>query len=549
MIAILAAQRSGSISSKGFLKDLIAGIIVGLVALPLALAFAIASGARPEQGLYTAIVAGLIVSVFGGSRFQIAGPTGAFIVILAGITAKYGIDGLQIATLMAGCILTLLGMARLGSIIKFIPSPVIVGFTSGIGVIIFVGQWKDFFGFPPVTGEHFHEKLLHLLQSFPHLHTATTVLALASLALTLATPRIFKQVPGPLVAIVVATGLQAWFQFDGVATIGSAFGGIPRGLPSFTVPEITTSKLIQLIGPAFAIAMLGAIESLLSAVVADGMAGTRHDSNQELIGQGLANIAAPLLGGFAATGAIARTATNIRSGGTSPLAGIVHSIVLVLIILFFAPLASSIPLCTLAAILFVVAYNMSEAHHFIRMVRQAPRNDVVVLLLTFFLTVFVDLVVAVNVGVILASLMFMQRMAQAVRIEHHNNERVNEDIGTKVCLPKEVVVYSIEGPFFFGAAEVFERTIGLIHGDPRALILRLGHVPFIDITGIETLKEAIGQFQKRGVKVLYCEATQRVHTKLNNSGVVTLVGASNIFANLEDAVTSVSLRVVQNEVS
>lgn len=547
MIAVLEAQRAGVFTKKGFVKDLIAGIIVGLVALPLALAFAIASGARPEQGLYTAIVAGLIVSVFGGSRYQIAGPTGAFIVILAGITAKYGIDGLQIATLMAGCILALLGMARLGSIIKFIPSPVIVGFTSGIGVIIFVGQWKDFFGLPPMTGEHFHEKLLQLLQSFPHLHTATTVLALASLALTLAAPRICKQVPGPLVAIVVATGLQAWFQFDGVATIGSAFGGIPRGLPTFHVPDITTAKLIQLIGPAFAIAMLGAIESLLSAVVADGMAGTRHDSNQELIGQGLANIAAPLLGGFAATGAIARTATNIRSGGTSPLAGIIHSIVLVLIILFFAPLASSIPLCTLAAILFVVAYNMSEAHHFIRMVMQAPRNDVIVLLITFFLTIFVDLVVAVNVGVILASLMFMQRMAQAVRIEHHNNERVNEDIEGKVYLPKEVVVYSIEGPFFFGAAEVFERTIGLIHGDPKTLILRLGHVPFIDITGIETLKEAIGQFQKRGVRVLYCEATQRVHTKLNNSGVVTLVGASNIFANLEDAVTSVSLRVVQNE--
>lgn len=448
---------------------------------------------------------------------------------------------------MAGCILTLLGMARLGSIIKFIPSPVIVGFTSGIGVIIFVGQWKDFLGLPPVTGEHFHEKLLQLLQSFPHLHTATTVLALASLALTLATPRISKQVPGPLVAIVVATGLQAWFQFDGVATIGSAFGGIPRGLPSFSVPEITTSKLIQLIGPAFAIAMLGAIESLLSAVVADGMAGTRHDSNQELIGQGLANIAAPLLGGFAATGAIARTATNIRSGGTSPLAGIVHSIVLVLIILFFAPLASSIPLCTLAAILFVVAYNMSEAHHFIRMVGQAPRNDVIVLLITFFLTVFVDLVVAVNVGVILASLMFMQRMAQAVKIEHHSNERVNEDMDAKVYLHKDVVVYSIEGPFFFGAAEVFERTIGLIHGDPRALILRLGHVPFIDITGIETLKEAIGQLQKRGVRVLYCEATQRVHTKLNKSGVVTLVGASNIFATLEDAVTDAALRVERNE--
>jgi SulP family sulfate permease len=334
MIAILEAQRAGLFRAKNWLPNLVAGIIVGVVALPLAMAFAIASGAKPEQGLYTALVAGVVVSLFGGSRLQIAGPTGAFIVILAGITAKYGISGLQLATLMAGVILMLMGFSRLGSIIKYIPAPVIVGFTTGIGVIIWIGQWKDFFGLPSVSGEHFHEKLWHLLLQLPHANLTTSALALTSLALVILTSRIpyLRKVPGPLVAMVFATLIVSIFHPTGIATIGSVFGGIPQELPSFTLPEFSFSHMVQLIGPAFTIAMLGAIESLLSAVVADGMAGTRHDSNQELIGQGLANIIAPLLGGFAATGAIARTATNIRNGGNSPLAGIIHSVVLLLIL-------------------------------------------------------------------------------------------------------------------------------------------------------------------------------------------------------------------------
>ena len=356
MIALQEAYRAGLLRRQNWLPNVISGLVVGVVALPLAMAFAIASGAKPEQGLYTAIVAGLLVSAFGGSRMQIAGPTGAFIVILSGVTAAHGIDGLQIATLMAGIILVGMGAARLGTVIKFIPAPVIVGFTTGIGVIIWVGQWPDFFGLPKPSGAHFHDKLWHTLQALPHLHPATTALAIASLLLVILTPRLarLKRVPGPLVAMVVVTALQATFHFDGVATIGSTFGGLPQGLPNITLPNVTMTRVVELVGPAFTIAMLGAIESLLSAVVADGMAGTRHDANQELIGQGLANIAAPLFGGFAATGAIARTATNIRNGGNSPLAGIVHALTLVAILLLLAPLASKVPLAALSAILFVV---------------------------------------------------------------------------------------------------------------------------------------------------------------------------------------------------
>src|SRR4051812_45432829 len=409
MIAFLEARRAGLLRREHWLRNIVAGVIVGVVALPLAMAFAIASGAKPEQGLYTAIVAGLAVSIFGGSRVQIAGPTGAFIVVLAAVTARHGIDGLQIATFMAGVMLIALGAGRLGQIIKYIPDPVIVGFTAGIGTIIFVGEWKDFLGLPAPVGAHFHEKLWHLVQALPQLHPASAMLGVVSLALVVFSQRIpgLRRVPGPLTALVLATAAQAAFSFEGVATIGSVFGGIPRGLPAFHFPEITLGRVIELLGPAFTIMMLGAIESLLSAVVADGMSGTRHDSNQELIGQGLANIAAPLFGGFAATGAIARTATNIRNGGNSPIAGVVHALTLIVVILLLAPLAVHVPLAVLAAILFVVAWNMSEARHFIKMIKRAPLADVVILFVTFGLTVFADLVVAVNIGVILAILQFL----------------------------------------------------------------------------------------------------------------------------------------------
>ena len=539
MIAVGEAWKAGLLGREHWLRNLVSGVIVGVVALPLAMAFAIASGVKPEQGIYTAIIGGLLVSLFGGSRLQIAGPTGAFIVILAGVTAKHGVDGLQIATMMAGAMLVLLGVTRLGAIIKFIPDPVIVGFTAGIGVIIWVGQWKDFFGLPRISGEHFHEKLWHLLQALPHLHVATTLLAGLSLCLVITASRIpgLKRVPGPLVAMAVATAIQAIFHFDGVATIGSAFGGIPQGLPALSLPEITLSRVIDLIGPAFTIAMLGAIESLLSAMVADGMAGTKHDSNQELIGQGIANLVTPLFGGFAATGAIARTATNIRNGGTSPLAGITHAVTLVLIILFLAPLASNIPLCALAAILFVVAYNMSELKHFKRMVQRAPRADVAILLITFSLTVFSDLVIAVNIGVILAMLQFMRRMASSVEVQQLVEHELEAELRTNghSHLPPGMLVYTIEGPLFFGAAETFERVLAQTHTDPRLLIIRLKRVPFMDITGLQVLEEVIQQLHRRNIVVELCEANTKVLSKLERVGILQAIGTEHYHADFNTA--------------
>lgn len=538
MIAILEAKRAGLLARAHWARNLIAGVVVGVVALPLAMAFAIASGAKPEQGLYTAIVAGVAVSLLGGSRVQIAGPTGAFIVILAGITAQHGVDGLQIATVLAGLILLLMGVGRMGAIIKFIPSPVIVGFTAGIAVVIWTGQWKDFFGLPAVSGTHFHEKLLHNLQVFPQLHWATTALAVLTLLVVIGSPRVswLKRIPGPLIGLLVATLIQAAFKFDGVATIGSAFGGIPRGLPSFQLPEVTASRIIELIGPAFTIAMLGAIESLLSAVVADGMAGTRHDSNQELIGQGVANMVAPLFGGFAATGAIARTATNVRNGGTSPIAGIVHAITLVGIILFLAPLAVHIPLAALAAILFVVAWNMSEAKHFLKMLRQAPLADSVVLLVTFGLTVFVDLVVAVNIGVILATLHFLRRMAAAVEVQPQTQQQLASEVEHRgLKIPPGVLAFVVEGPFFFGAMENFERALAVTNTTPKVLILRLRWVPFIDATGIERLEDVIRDLQRRGVRVMFTGANVRVAAKLQRGGLIHMVGKENMCADLEEA--------------
>lgn len=533
MINILEARRAGLFAQGKLLSNVIAGIIVGVVALPLAMAFAIASGARPEQGLYTAIIAGFLVSALGGSRTQIAGPTGAFIAILAGITAKYGIDGLQIATFMAGAMLLVMGLAKMGGVIKFIPTPVIVGFTAGIGVIIWIGQWAYFFGFPKIEGAYFHEKLWHALQAVPHFHGPTTALGVGSLVVLIFSGRIalLRRIPGPLIALVAATALQSVYHFDGVATIGSAFGGIPQHLPTFSFPDVSVTRMVELIGPAFTIAMLGAIESLLSAVVADGMAGTKHDSNQELIGQGLANMVSPLFGGFAATGAIARTATNIRNGGTSPLAGMTHAATLLLTILFLAPLAANVPLAALAAILFVVAFNMSDIQHVLLLIRRAPRADVAILMITFLLTIFADLVVAVNIGVILAMLQFLRRMAASVEVQRVTDEELSVELEHQgwawEVSPQGVLVYAINGPFFFGAAETFERALAQSHTDPVVLVLHLRRVPFIDMTGLLTLEEVVDALQKRGVRVILCEANERVKGKLTKAGLMDLLGSGN----------------------
>lgn len=537
MIAIHEAYRAGLLGFKNWLPNLVAGLIVGVVALPLAMAFAIASGVSPQQGLYTAIIAGFIVGLFGGSRVQIAGPTGAFVVILASITAKYGISGLQIATLLAGGMLILMGLMKLGNVIKFIPDPVIAGFTAGIGIIIFVGEWKDFFGLSvslPLDAPFYH-KIHVLLMALPHLSWATTGMAMMSLGLILLAPRFLKHIPSPLLALVVATLMQIIFQFKGISTLGSAFGTISSALPSFQLPNVSIALISQLIGPAFTIALLGAIESLLSATAADGMINTRHDANQELIGQGLANLLTPLFGGFAATGAIARTATNIRNGGNSPLAAIVHSITLLVIIIFLAPFASAIPLCTLAAILFVVAFNMSDIPHFIYTIKRAPQYDVIILLVTFFLTIFTDLVVAVNTGVILAILLFIRQMNQTINVEIHSSIHFQHEIKEHdISLPEDLLVYTIQGPLFFGAAEKIERALAVTHTDPSAIILRLKNVPFMDMTGLTILRELVEQFHHRGIKVYMCEANAEVRRKLIKVNMLRLLEKKRLFKTFSE---------------
>ncbi len=546
MIALLEAHRAGLLGRAHLLRNVIAGLVVGVVAMPLAMAFAIASGAKPEQGLYTAIVAGVATALFGGTRVQISGPTGAFIAVLAGITAQYGIAGLQVATLMAGFIMLAMGIGRLGGVIRFIPDPVIVGFTSGIGVIIWVGQWKDFFGLHPVGPTlHFHEKLLSLLEVLPQLDAATTLIGLGSLLVVMGGAKVLPRIPGlsrvpsPLVAMLLATGVQALWHFPTVATLGSAFGGIPRALPGLSLPDITLGETLQLIGPAFAIALLGAIESLLTAVVADGMAGTKHDSNQELIGQGIANLLTPLFGGFAATGAIARTATNIRNGATSPVAGIVHAVFLVLVIVLLAPFAAAVPLAALAAILFATAWNMSDVPHFLRVLRRAPLADKLLLAVTFMLTVFVDLVVAVNVGVMIAALLFMKRMSESVRVQQQGDiggEGASsvEPLEVPVQLPPSVLVYRIDGPFFFGAAEKLESTLERVPLGVRAIVLRLGRVPFMDATGLATLLEVIERYRHRKVRVLLCGIHPDLLQPLRAAGVLDAVEPGDICTSLHE---------------
>ena len=544
MIALVEGYRAGLYARHQWLPNIIAGLVVGIVALPLSMAFAIASGARPEQGIYTAIIGGGLVTLLGGSRVQIAGPTGAFIVILAGITAKYGMAGLQVATLMAGVMLLLMGLTKMGGVIKFIPASVIVGFTTGIGVIIFVGQWSDFLGLPKVTAEHFHEKLWGQLLLIPQTRLPTLAIALLSLLIVIFSPKVaaLKKIPGPLVAMIAATLLQATLHLPGVATIGTAFGGVPQGLPVFALPDLSVSQVLSLIGPAFTIAMLGAIESLLSAVVADGMAGTKHDSNQELVGQGIANMMTPLFGGFAATGAIARTATNIRNGATSPLAGVMHAVTLIAVLLILAPLASSIPLAALAAILFVVAWNMSELHRFGRVLLRAPYADRAILVVTFLLTVFVDLVVAVNVGVILAILHFLRRMSAAVELRQLDDVSVKSELASQglASLPAGTLLYELNGPMFFGAVDNFERVLRETATDPKVLIMRLQRVPFIDVTGLQCLEDAILALQKRGITVLLCEANERVLLKLRKAGVFDVLPPAHYFDSLSGALLTVS---------
>jgi SulP family sulfate permease len=497
------------------LRDVIAGVVVGIVALPLALAFAIASGVSPARGLYTAIVAGFLISALGGSRVQIGGPTGAFVVIVYGIVAKFGYDGLVVCTLLAGLILIIMGMARLGGLIKFIPYPVITGFTSGIAVIIFSGQVKDFLGLKMGTvPAEFGDKWIAYAEHFKSIDPATTLVALGALAVLIFWPKISTLVPAPFVAMVLATVVVKILHLP-VDTIGSRFGAVPSSLPAPHLPQVQWMDLKLFVSPALTIALLASIESLLSAVVADGMIGSRHKSNMELVAQGIANIASPIFGGIPATGAIARTATNIRTGGRTPIAGMVHALTLLLILIFFGKWAAMVPLCALAAILVIVAYHMSEWRSFAGLLR-APRSDLVVLLLTFGLTVFVDLTIAVQVGIVVASLLFMKRMGDLTQVQGITTGDVegDEDI-TEVRqrrrivsgheIPAGVEVYEVNGPFFFGAADKIKDVLTEIARPPKVLILRMRHVPAIDATGMHALEQMAKKCRHQGTTLILSE--------------------------------------------
>ncbi|HYS21669.1 MAG TPA: sulfate permease [Gemmatimonadales bacterium] len=522
--------------------DLTAGVIVGIVALPLAIAFAIASGVSPERGLYTAIIAGFLISALGGSRVQIGGPTGAFVVIVSAILQQHGLDGLLAATMMAGVILIVLGLARLGAAIKFIPHPVTIGFTSGIALIIFSSQVKDLLGLDMgAVPAEFPAKWEAFARHFDSLNPGALGLATLTFVIILVWPKLERRIPGSFIALIVTTVLVQLLHIP-VETIGSRFGAISAGLPRPALPHVTLPMLKGLIGPAFTIAMLGGIESLLSAVVADGMIGGRHRSNMELVAQGVANIAAPLFGGIPATGAIARTATNVKNGGQTPVAGITHAATLLLITLFFGRWAGLVPLATLAAILVVVAFHMSEWRTFVAELR-APKSDVAVLLATFLLTVLVDLTLAIEVGMVLAAFLFMRRMAEVTNISvlTHEFRDPAEDFESdpnavrRRTVPEGVEVYEISGPFFFGAAEMFKDRVTRIAGKPKVLILRMRHVPAIDSTGLHALRELVRRSRKEGTLVLLADVHAQPVVALERSGFLYEIGEDNVTGNIDDA--------------
>lgn len=534
-----------SYDRQQFVSDLTAGTIVGIVALPLAIAFAIASGVTPERGLYTAIVAGFLISALGGSRVQIGGPTGAFVVIVYGIVQQYGLEGLTAATLMAGVILVLMGVARLGTIIKFIPQPLITGFTSGIAVIIFTSQVKDFLGLKMGSvPADFVEKVGAYAEHITSITPEAIGVAVVALAIIVWWPRVNRKIPSPFVALIVTT---AGAQLLGlpIETIGSRFGELSASLPRPVWPDIRFSDLQRLVSPAFTIAVLGAIESLLSAVVADGMIGSRHRSNMELVAQGVANIASPIFGGIPATGAIARTATNVKNGGRTPVAGMVHALVLLLITLFFGKWAGLIPMATLAAILVVVAYHMSEWRTFVDELR-GPRADVAVLLVSFVLTVIVDLTVAIEVGMVLAAFLFMHRMSEVTQVSAVRRELQREqgaedddedDRGAAAThdIPEGVDVYEITGAFFFGAAETFKDTVNQVARKPKVLVIRMRHVSMLDATGLRALRDVVRRSKGDRALVLIAEIHAQPLAALERSPLAEELGRDAIFLSLDDA--------------
>lgn len=527
-----------------FWKDLTAGVIVGIVALPLAIAFGIASGVTPERGLITAVVAGFLISCFGGSRVQIGGPTGAFVVIVYGIVTHYGIEGLLIATILAGLLLVLMGIFRLGGVIKFIPYPLTVGFTAGIAVVIFSSQLRDFFGFSiPTLPATFHKQILLYGKMLPTFDFPTTSLALLSLAILVLWPRFNRRVPGSILAIVVVTSLVHFFDIP-VATIGSRFGDLPTILPSLVIPSLDFETIRPLISPAITIALLGAIESLLSATVADGMIEGRHRSNTELIAQGIANIVTPLFGGIPATGAIARTATNVKYGAQTPVAGIVHALTLLVLVLIFGPLAKKIPMCTLSAILIMVAWHMSEWHAFKALLR-APKTDITVMVLTFFLTVFVDLTVAVELGLMLSVFLFMKRMTEVSSIrrvdtfahlaEDEETLRADPNATSNKEIPEGVRVFEAEGAFFFGVADHFRDTLDFEPSDTQAIILRMRHVLALDATGLRTLADLHKKCASKKILLILSGVHSQPHTAMKQSGFLEKIGVENVWDSFDGA--------------
>jgi SulP family sulfate permease len=525
-------------SASQFMADLTAGLTVGVVALPLAMAFAIASGVKPEAGIFTAVIAGFIISALGGSRVQIGGPTGAFVVIVYGILMKYGASNLAICTVMAGFMLLIMGISKMGSLIKFIPYPVIVGFTSGIAVLIFSTQIKDFFGLQidKVPAE-FIGKLKVLGEHFQTFQWTTLFVAIASILIIVLWPLKWRRwVPGSIAALIFGTSLVMIFQVP-LETIGTRFSGVPQGLPKMQIPDFSFANIQSLVQPAITIALLAAIESLLSAVVADGMIDDRHDSNQELMAQGIANIVCPLFGGIAATGAIARTATNVKNGGRTPVSGIVHALTLLIILLVAAPLAKFIPLATLSAVLVVVAYNMGEWHHFARLMKW-PKSDSAVFLTAFTLTVLIDLTVAVEVGMILAATLFIKRISETTQImavdENTETEGAHHSLIGKV-VPNGVMVFRVFGAFCFGAADKLETALSRTQQEPKVLILRMRKVVVMDATGLNALEDLYEKLKKRGQYLILSGPHTQPYFLMEKAGFINELGRENICAHIDAA--------------
>ncbi|UQZ94365.1 SulP family inorganic anion transporter [Bacillus safensis] len=524
-------------NSSKFRRDLIAGLVVGVVAIPLGMAFAIASGVGPEYGLYTVIVAGILISLFGGSKYQIGGPTGAFVPILFGIVSQYGIENLLIAGFMAGCMLVLFGIFKLGKLMKFIPRPVIIGFTAGIAVIIFSGQIANFLG---LKGVEKHESFfLNMREIVVHLGTANSlaiITAVIGLIVILAAQKYIPKIPGALLGLLASTFLAVLFFQGQVETIGSAYGEIPRQLPTFAFPELTIEKMIYLLPPAIVIALLGGVESILSAMVADNMKGSKHDSNKELVGQGIANMAAPLFGGIPATGAIARTATNIKNGGASPISGVVHGVVVLLILMLFAPYASMIPLAAMAPILMFVAWNMSERKEFINIVK-VKNADSLVLVVTFLLTVIGDLIIGVTAGLILAFIAFIKKMSQTTNI--HTNVAVPQ-IETAAALEKQtdekgISMYSIEGPLFFGTTDSLENSIlDHVQTKPKTLILLMNKVNYMDTSAEAVLMNISNRLKHHNGKLMIVGLQSQPKELLHRTGLVHHIGKQHFFERTDD---------------